>query len=94
MAKLPPPEEGKFKPGQSGNPGGRPPTKKIRAAIRHMSEAALNGLGRGVLAGEQWAVTLWFHYFYGKPVDQVRVSGEDGGALTVVIKKVTADGDE
>jgi hypothetical protein len=89
VAKPSPPKEAQFKPGQSGNPVGRPPVKKVRRAIRHMSGAAIAGLETGVLAGEQWAVTLWFHYFYGKPVETQRLQGPDGGSLVVEIRKLT-----
>ena len=81
----PPPEDTRFKPGASGNPAGRPPTKKVKRAIRHLSDAAIASLRKAVLAGESWAVTLWFHYFYGKPVDQVQLTGKDGEALSVEI---------
>lgn len=89
MAKPTPPKETQFKPGQSGNPAGRPPTKKVRAAIRHLSDAAIASLGKGVLAGEQWAVTLWFHYFYGKPKELHELSGPNGEALTIEIRKLS-----
>lgn len=74
-----------FPKGVSGNPKGRPATRRARAAIRHLKPAALASLGKGVLGGEQWAVTLWFHYFWGKPVEQHTITGADGGAITIQI---------
>lgn len=81
VAKPPPPKETQFKPGQSGNPKGRPPSKKVKKAIRHLGEHALASLEQSILAGEQWGTTLWFHYFYGKPVDQLQLTGAEGKPL-------------
>ena len=37
---VPPPIHGQWKPGQSGNPKGRPPVKPYREALQRMLEAA------------------------------------------------------
>lgn len=84
--------EHQFQPGQSGNPKGRPPVKRVRAAIRSLKPAAIKKLKAAIDKGEAWAVTLWFHYFYGKPVDQVQLTGSgDDGSITVVIRKYDQD---
>lgn len=74
-----------FPKGQSGNPGGRPATRKARAAISKMKPAALKALQDALEKGEAWAVTLWFAYFYGKPVEAHELTGADGDALQVSI---------
>lgn len=88
--------EHQFQPGQSGNPKGRPPVKRVRAAIRCMKADAKAGLWAAVKAGDQWAITLWYHYYHGKPVDQVQLTGKDGEALSVNViinRTVKADDD-
>jgi len=85
-----------FKPGQSGNPRGRPPTKKARLAIRHLLPEALKSLERSVKAGEQWGTTLFCHYFWGKPMEMHALAGVDGEPLQVVIeinRTVKAEGE-
>jgi len=85
MPAPPPPKSGQFKPGMTGNPGGRPKTKKVRAALRYLQPSAKKALEAALAAGEPWAVTLWFHYYYGKPVDQLQLTGKGGEALAVTI---------
>lgn len=74
-----------FQKGQSGNPGGTK-RKKVRAAIKHLSASAISSLATGVQNGEQWAVTLWFHYYYGKPTERHELTGADGEKLSVSIE--------
>lgn len=87
MATPPPPKDTRFKPGQSGNPRGRPPIKKVRAAIRKFKPNAISALGLALepenIDQWKWAVPLWFAYFYGKPVDQVALLDKHGEAQTL-----------
>ena len=39
-----------------------------------MSETALNSLREGLEKKQQWAVKLFFEYFYGKPQQRVDVT--------------------
>lgn len=95
MAIKPPPESTQWKKGESGNPSGRPAVKKIRAAIRHLSPKAMAALESAIDNGESWGVTLWFHYFYGKPKERHELSGPDGQSLTIEIRKLSnPEGDD
>lgn len=88
---------GKFKPGQSGNPGGRPKTadefkaKARAAADEHVIQAWIDEvLSRGkdwLRASENLAA-----YGHGKPVQPTdnKHSGPDGEALGVQVTFVKA----
>ena len=86
MPAPPPPEGTRFKKGQSGNPTGRPPVTRVRKAIRKFKGEAFEAWGLAIGKGEPWAVTLWLHYYYGKPVEKVEHAGEGGGPLVVEIR--------
>ena len=87
-----------FKPGESGNPSGRPkmPPELIQA-FRDRTQDALNTLveimndkeGRGserVKAAEVIIDRAW-----GKAIQQAELTGEDGGAIEI-IKRVILNG--
>ena len=85
---------GRWKKGQSGNPGGRKSTKTIQEAIAHLEKDAMVAWAEAIKAGESWAVTLWLHYWNGKPVDQVQLTGKDGEGVSVsveIIRNVTGE---
>ena len=42
-----------------------------------MNEKALKSLEQGIDKKEQWAVKLFFEYFYGKPQQRVDVTSND-----------------
>lgn len=75
-----------WKPGQSGNPNGRPPRvqeKEIREALHRAipNEEVLSVLASKIRAGESWAVTLYLAYDWGKPRVNVEISGVEGEPL-------------
>ena len=45
--------------------------------LRPMNEKALKSLEQGIDKKEQWAVKLFFEYFYGKPQQRVDVTSND-----------------
>jgi len=89
-----PKEDGQFKKGQSGNPGGK--SKKSRELEKLIQEALALPGGRNkavdrligiVEAGEDKdsiaAAKLLKAYAYGNPRQQVEVTGDDGGPLEI-----------
>jgi hypothetical protein len=88
---LPPPEKSvatRFQKGQSGNPGGRKSIAKVRKAIAHMEADALAAFWESIKLREAWAVTLFLHYRFGKPVDQVQLMDKNGEGVNVVVEIV------
>lgn len=92
-----------WKPGQSGNPGGRPKTKEARAAIlKHLHTV----LSKGAFAGQErimeavdrlyWEdLRTYFAYAYGKPVEthllaSMDVEGQGMLAIDVAIAREAA----
>ena len=86
-----------FKPGQSGNPGGRPAaTKEFRERCREfMSETGFQTLVD--MANSQKdkdrfrAIELIAGYGLGKPKQGVELAGEDGGGITIVYQRANGD---
>lgn len=78
----------RFVKGQSGNPSGRPSTVEIRKALLPMQADALQALHNAIRGGESWAVTLWCHYTYGKPIEAVELTGAGGEGLTISINGI------
>lgn len=91
---------GRFKPGQSGNPGGRvKEVAHVRELARQHTEAAIKTLveimgsetekGAARVAAAQALLDRG----YGKPMQSVEHSGPDGGAVPgLVVTFVKADG--
>ena len=79
--------------GQTGgrNKGGRPSKaeeQKLIEKLTPMSDLAHSKLKEGLNSGEQWAVKLWFEYFYGKPKQSMDVtSGNE--PISITINEVT-----
>ena len=48
--------------------------QKLIENLTPMSETALNSLREGLEKRQQWAVKLFFEYFYGKPQQRVDVT--------------------
>lgn len=72
--------ETSFKPGQTGNPGGRPKklktlqTRCVRAVNRHVVDAWIQEV---ITRGDDWVKCseLLAHYAYGKPTQKLEHSG-------------------
>tara|TARA_R110000751_G_scaffold32784_3_gene82050 strand:- start:683 stop:955 length:273 start_codon:yes stop_codon:yes gene_type:complete len=63
--------------GTKGNNGGRPSKAEEQKLIENltpMNPDALKSLEIGLKNKEQWAVKLFFEYFYGKPQQRVDVT--------------------
>ena len=82
-----------FKPGQSGNPGGRP---KINEEFRERARKAVDAhvldawIGEVVARGDEWmrAAENLASYGYGKPAQAVQVSADENAGLEIVIRTV------
>jgi len=63
--------------GTKGNKGGRPSKAEEQKLIENltpMNPVALKSLEIGLKNKEQWAVKLFFEYFYGRPQQRVDVT--------------------
>ena len=56
-----------------------------------MNEKALKSLENGIDKKEQWAVKLFFEYFYGKPQQRVDVTTNDDSINMPIITFVDTD---
>lgn len=81
-----------FKPGQSGNPGGRPSTrrKELNELLEQVftnpkRKAVLEKLIADAESGNHEARTLLLAYTYGKPVERKEISGPDGEPLKAYV---------
>ena len=66
--------------GTKGNKGGRPSKAEEQKLIENltpMNAMALESLQKGLEKKEQWAVKLFFEYFYGKPQQRVDVTSNE-----------------
>jgi hypothetical protein len=63
---------------------GRPTKSEEQKLLEHlapMKDEAHRVLFSAIRQQEQWAVKLWFEYFYGKPKQRVEVSTPDAKDL-------------
>lgn len=90
-----------FKPGESGNPGGRPPKteeqRTLEAMCRDKSMRAFEVLSEIMEMGENernkiTAALAIIERGHGKPVQPTTVSGPDGSAVKLGIEVVFRDG--
>ena len=88
-----------FKPGQSGNPSGRPAiAKAFRDRCREFMEAEEGGwdilitMAKGGGSDKRAACELLAAYAYGKPTQGLEVSGEGGGPVVIKVN-IRADKD-
>ena len=56
---------------------GKAEEQKLIEHLTPMSGIALEALQEGIKGKQQWAVKLYFEYFYGKPQQRVDVTSND-----------------
>ena len=85
-----------FKPGQSGNPGGRRKNdlaKEIAQAVfENNAEAICKTFGKALLNGDASTFKVLAERAYGKIKEQVEQTGLDETPITVTVKLVSSDG--
>ena len=80
--------------GTVGNKGGRKPKAEEQKQIEHltpMSGIALEALQEGIKGKQQWAVKLYFEYFYGKPQQRVDVTTNDESLNVPLINFISSE---
>ncbi len=88
-----------WKPGQSGNPGGRPKrdlaAEITRTIFEQDSEAITRALAAELKKGNAKVFSALADRAYGKPRQQVEFAGEDGGPVqTSVVVHFVSTGNE
>jgi len=80
--------------GTVGNKGGRKGKGEEQKLIEHltpMSSIALEALQEGMEKKQQWAVKLYFEYFYGKPQQRVDVTTNDESLNVPLINFISSE---
>ena len=70
---------------------GKAEEQKLIEHLTPMNEKALKSLESGIDKKEQWAVKLFFEYFYGKPQQRVDVTTNDDSINMPLITFVETD---
>ena len=88
-----------WKPGQSGNPGGRPKrdlaAEISRAIFEQDSEAITRAFAAELKKGNARVFSALADRAYGKPRQQIEFAGEDGGPVqTSIVVQFVSTGDE
>ena len=65
--------------------------QKLIENLTPMNEMALKSLEKGIEKKEQWAVKLFFEYFYGKPQQRVDVTSNEESLNMPLITFVETD---
>jgi len=65
--------------------------QKLIENLTPMNDIALESLKKGLEKKEQWAVKLFFEYFYGKPQQRVDVTTNDDSINMPLINFVKTD---
>jgi hypothetical protein len=85
----------RWKKGQSGNPTGRPATKRFQKRLRRLEPAAWAAFRRDLEgpAGPESsrAQALFFAYRHGKPTERIEHSGEGGEPLVIRVVTLTSE---
>ena len=90
---------GRWAPGQSGNPGGRPKRPKAEAYLRTLEQGVTLADWKLIIEkavaqaqrGDSRARTWLSDYLLGKPLQRTEVTGADGGPLSLAMKWEDAD---
>ena len=70
---------------------GKAEEQKLIENLTPMNSMALESLEKGLEKKEQWAVKLFFEYFYGKPQQRVDVTSNDESINMPLINFVKTD---
>jgi hypothetical protein len=70
---------------------GKAEEQKLIENLTPMSSIALEALQKGIEGKEQWAVKLFFEYFYGKPQQRVDVTSNEETLNMPVITFIETD---
>ena len=65
--------------------------QKLIEKLTPLNELALDSLKKGLEKKEQWAVKLYFEYFYGRPQQRVDVTTNDDSINMPIITFVETD---
>tara|TARA_R100001463_G_scaffold40633_1_gene86095 strand:+ start:299 stop:553 length:255 start_codon:yes stop_codon:yes gene_type:complete len=65
--------------------------QKLIENLTPMSSIALESLQKGLEKKEQWAVKLFFEYFYGKPQQRVDVTTNDESLNVPLINFISSE---
>ena len=65
--------------------------QKLIENLTPMNETALKSLQKGLEGKEQWAVKLFFEYFYGRPQQRVDVTSNEESINMPVITFIDTD---
>ncbi|HZR32050.1 MAG TPA: DUF5681 domain-containing protein [Terriglobales bacterium] len=88
-------KETRFKPGESGNPGGRPKNDWAREIARAVFENNVESIYEAMLSvllkGSGNAFKELAERAYGKVVSKHEISGADGGPLNVSYSEMTTE---
>jgi hypothetical protein len=90
---------GRWKKGESGNPSGRPKfDPEIKKAFVNLAPVAyrrIQEILESKTSSEQAilrAAELCLAYAYGKPVQRVEATGEDGAPIRIIVTSEAGDG--
>tara|TARA_R110002049_G_scaffold93116_1_gene230401 strand:+ start:295 stop:561 length:267 start_codon:yes stop_codon:yes gene_type:complete len=70
---------------------GKAEEQKLIENLTPMSSIALESLQKGLEGKEQWAVKLFFEYFYGKPQQRVDVTTNDESLNVPLINFISSE---
>ena len=70
---------------------GKAEEQKLIENLTPMSSIALESLQKGLEGKEQWAVKLFFEYFYGKPQQRVDVTSNEESVNIPLITFIETD---